>query len=150
MNIRRVGAASLSALALTVTGVAIANPASAGPNNTTQKGLVNLSLTDTTVQLPIALAANVCGVAVNVLATATATSPVNCTATGVSTATRNKGGGGNNTRQNGLVNVAITDTTIQVPIAIAANICGVAVNILATQTFTSPVTCTALGGSSAR
>ncbi|MEP6761269.1 MAG: hypothetical protein ABJA93_07875 [Sporichthyaceae bacterium] len=66
------------------------------------------------------------------------------------------------TRQNGLVNVALTDTTVQVPIAvaanvsatdtvvqipvgIAANVCGVAVSVLAGPNIQFPVTCTAKG-----
>ena len=32
--------------------------------------------------------------------------------------------------QSGLVNLALVDTTVQVPVAVAANICGVSVNIL--------------------
>jgi hypothetical protein len=39
----------------------------------------------------------------------------------------------NRQNQEGLVNVALQDTTIQVPIAAAVNICGVAVNILVDQ-----------------
>lgn len=134
--------ASTSAAALLGLG-ALAGPASAA-NNVDQQGLVNLALTDTTVQLPIAIAANVCGVAVNVLANQTGAAPVDCTATGTTEAQRAEGGP-NNTRQRGLVNVAVTDTTIQVPIAIAANVCGVTVNALSTATAAAPVTCTADG-----
>jgi len=126
---------------------AIGGPAIAA-NRTSQDGLVNLALTDTTVQLPIALAANVCGVAVNVLASQLATGPVDCDAAGATSASRD-GGGSNNTRQSGLVNVAVTDTTVQAPIGIAANVCGVAVNVLANATATSPVDCTASGVSMA-
>ncbi len=36
-------------------------------------------------------------------------------------------------QQRGLVNVNIEDTTIQVPIAVAANLCDVNVNVLAVQ-----------------
>ena len=43
-----------------------AGPASA--QHTSQSGLVNVSLTDTNVQLPVAIAANVCGVQANVIA----------------------------------------------------------------------------------
>ena len=35
--------------------------------------------------------------------------------------------------QEGLVNVAVTDITVQVPIAVAANVCDVSVNVLAEQ-----------------
>ncbi len=145
-TLTRVTMTGAAALAL---GVGVAAPASAAPNNANQTGLVNLALQDTTIQVPLAVAANVCGVAVNVLAAATATGPVDCTATGVSTATRTGGGGANNANQTGLVNVAIQDTTVQVPIAVAANICGVAVNLIAAQTTTGTTTCDALAGSGA-
>jgi hypothetical protein len=35
--------------------------------------------------------------------------------------------------QEGLVNVNVSDITVQVPVAIAANVCGVAVNVLSEQ-----------------
>lgn len=149
MNVRRTAAALTSAAALTVTGVAMATPAGAAPNNATQEGLVNLALQDTTVQLPIALAADVCGVAVNLLANGTATGPVDCTAEGVSTAERERGGP-NNARQNGLVNVAVQDTTVQVPVAVAANICGVTVNAISSLNLVGETTCDALAESGAQ
>jgi len=125
----------------------VAGPAGAA-NRTSQEGLVNLALTDTTVQLPISLAANVCGVAVNVLASQLGQGPVDCDAASGATAV-SRDSGSNNTRQSGLVNVAVTDTTVQAPIGIAANVCGVAVNVLANATATSPVDCTATGVSMA-
>jgi len=120
--------------------------AAPGDAATRQTGLINVSLTDTTVQVPIAVAANVCGVAVNVLAAAVAQGPVDCQAIGGSEAVFvDNGGGGGDTTQTGLVNVSATNTTVQVPVGIAANICGVAVNVLATATVLSDVTCTAEG-----
>lgn len=124
---------------------AFAAPASAGPNSVAQQGLVNLALTDTTVQVPIGIAANICGVAVNVLAATNVTGPVACDAGSGATAQRAGGGGSNNTSQSGLVNIAVTNTTILVPVAVAANICGVAVNVLAGPTAILPVQCTAKG-----
>jgi len=128
--------------------VGLAIPALAA-SSTTQHGLVNVAATNTTVQVPIAVAANICGVTVNALATATSTSPVTCTATGVAIATAPSGGGSSHTTQTGLVNVSLTNTTVQVPVGIAANLCGVTANILASGTTTAPVTCTALGNSTA-
>lgn len=96
-----------------------------------QDGLVNVYAENTTVQVPIGVAANVCGVAVNVLANVADFDSVTCTATGVATADNEPRGGGGNVRQSGLVNLALVDTTVQVPVAVAANICGVSVNILA-------------------
>jgi len=47
----------------------------------------------------------------------------------------------------GLVNVTVADNTVQVPVGVAlnvaANVCGVGVNVLATQLGTSgPISCT--------
>lgn len=148
MQIRRTAAALTSAAALSLTGAAMATPASAAPNDVQQQGLVNLALQDTTVQLPISVAANVCGVALNVLAQATDVGDVDCTAEGVTLA-ENDGGGSNTANQEGLVNVAVQDTTVQVPIAVAANICGVAVNLLASETFVGEVTCDTLAEAAA-
>ena len=36
-------------------------------------------------------------------------------------------------QQSGLVNVEIGDVTVAVPVAVAANICGIDVNVIATQ-----------------
>ena len=88
---------------------ALAAPAAAAPNSIAQDGLVNLALTDTTIQVPIAVAANICGVAVNILAATNVTGPVDCDAGADATAQRAGGSGGNNTRQSGLVNIAVTE-----------------------------------------
>jgi len=146
-SVARVTTTTAAALAL---GIGLVAPATAGPNRANQDGLVNLALQDTTVQVPVALAANICGVAVNVLATATAVAPVDCMAEGVSIAQGPGDGGANNARQSGLVNVAVQDTTVQVPIAIAANICGVSVNLLSGLTFVGPTTCDALADAAAQ
>lgn len=114
-----------------------------------QNGLVNVDVSNNTVQVPVGIAANVCGVAANILASATVTSPVNCTAMSGATAYSTGTGGGGSTNQQGLVNLAITNNTIQVPIGIAANICGVAANVLATGTATGPARCSALGNAGA-
>jgi hypothetical protein len=126
--------------------VVAASPAAA---QTRQQGLVNVAVTDTTVQVPIALAANICGVAVNILATAANLGDVDCTAEGVAVAEDQGGKGNNNVRQRGLINLAVTDTTIQVPVAVAANVCGLAVNVLANALNAGEVDCTATGVSSA-
>src|SRR5688500_1934834 len=117
---RFAGIAVLAVLSVCVS----AAPAMAQTN---QDGLVNVALTDTNVQVPIGIAANVCGVAANVLATSALTGPVDCDAFAGATAQR-QGGSGGSTRQSGLVNIALTDTNIQVPVGVAANICGISVN----------------------
>jgi len=136
---------ALLAVCVTATlAVVAASPAAAQR----QDGLVNVAITDTTVQVPIAVAANVCGVAVNVLATAGNLGDVECAAEGVSIA-ENQGGGGQAPNQSGLINVAVTNTTVQVPVSVAANICGVAVNLLARGLSTGDVECDAEGVSRA-
>lgn len=101
-----------------------------------QDGLVNVNVSDVVVQLPIAVAANVCEVAVNVLAeqirdgdAATCTS----LAEPGSTVDWNDGNRQSKGQQRGLVNVNVSDIVVQVPIAVAANVCEVAVNVLARQ-----------------
>jgi hypothetical protein len=139
----RVGLALLATVATGALGAT-----AAGAQN--QSGLVNVAVVNNTVQIPIGIAANVCGVTVNLLATATTTSPVDCTAVAGATATStgNPGGGGGG-NQSGLVNIYIADNTIQVPVGIAANICGVAANILAQGTSSGPATCNATGNGTA-
>jgi hypothetical protein len=130
---------------MAVTAAVAASPAAAQVN---QEGLVNVAITDTTVQVPVGIAANVCGVAANVLATAANVGDVDCTAEGVAVAEHENGNGGS-VKQKGLVNLAITNTTIQIPVAVAANVCGVLVNVLARGLNTGDVTCTATGVSRA-
>lgn len=115
-----------------------------------QSGLVNVAVVDNTVQIPIGVAANVCGVAVNVLSTATLTSPVDCTAISGATATSTgNGGGGGGGNQQGLVNLYVANNTIQIPVGVAANVCGVAANVLAQGVATGSATCNALGNGTA-
>ena len=137
---------TLAALAVALTGLAGTSAAGAQTN---QSGLVNVAVVGNTVQVPIGIAANVCGVAVNILSSATMTSPANCTAVSGATAFSSGSGGGGGTNQQGLVNIAVTNNTIQVPVGIAANICGVAANVLASGVSTGSATCNALGNATA-
>jgi len=137
---------TMAAFAAAVSCLAGVSAASAQPQ---QNGLVNVAVVDNTVQIPIGVAANVCDVAVNVLATATVTSPADCTAVAPATAFSTGGGGGGGGSQSGLVNLWVSDNTIQVPIGIAANICDVAVNVLAQGTATGPAECAAVGNATA-
>ena len=115
-------------LAAICMAAAAAAPASAANQN----GLVNINLEDNVVQVPVAIAANVCEIDVAVLVGILAdTGSTTCDAEAFSGATvgsRPEGGG--NTRQNGLINVNIEDNVVQVPIAAAANICDVEIAIL--------------------
>ena len=136
-------------LILAVAMVALSGLVAASVAGAQQRGLVNVAVVDNTVQIPIGVAANVCDVSVNVLAAATATSPVNCTAIGGATATSAGNGGGGSGNQSGLVNLYVANNTVQVPIGIAANICGVAANVLAQGVVTGDAACAALGNGTA-
>lgn len=110
-----------AALAVTVA------PASAAQ----QRGLVNINLEDNVVQVPVAIAANVCNVDVAVLVGLLAdTGSAVCNAEAFSGATVTPREQGGNTRQNGLINVNLENNTVQIPIAAAANICDVTVAVL--------------------
>jgi hypothetical protein len=124
--------------------LAFAAPASA---QNQQEGLVNVALEDITVQLPIAIAANVCDVNVAVLAEL-ADQGGTCRATADSAASSGPSGGGS-TQQEGLVNVLVDDVVVQVPIALAANICDVNVAVLATV-LDDASACTAAANSDAQ
>lgn len=125
-------------------GASIGFVPSLGAQPVEQSGLVNVNAQDTTIQVPVAVAANICGVDVNVLASNIADAPVECTADGVSIAQDSDRPGGP-VSQDGLVNVNLQDTTVQVPVAIAADICGVDANVLAQEVGDAPATCTAGG-----
>lgn len=117
--------------------LALITPASAVPGNKVGDTLVNVQISDVTIAVPVAIAANLCDINVNVLATQVLLGDTDCTATAESIATpgSNGGNGGQNGNQagNSLVNVQITDVEVLVPIALAANLCNVNVNILARQ-----------------
>ncbi|MBA3422775.1 MAG: hypothetical protein H0U12_12970 [Thermoleophilaceae bacterium] len=116
-----------------------------------QSGLVNVAVVDNTVQVPIAVAANVCDLQVGILAQQLRQGPVDCRATADAIATRsNGGGGGGGGPQQGLVNLAITNNTIQVPVGIAANICGVQAAVLAQELEQGAATCEAEGNAEAQ
>lgn len=159
-RIRLALVSGFAAVALAAVGAA---PASAQTNN--QSGLVNVNVQDLALQVPasvavpVSVAANVCGVDVNVLANALNNGPVSCTATSdssaLNTAVANAmtgqggGGGGASNHQSGLVNVNLQDVAIQVPVSVAvpvgvaANVCGVNANVLASQLQNGGASCTA-------
>jgi hypothetical protein len=131
--------AALMALSFTVT------PASAAR----QSGLVNINLEDNVVQVPVALAANICDIEVAVLVNRlrdTGTSTCDATALSEATVTPRDGGNGS-TRQDGLINVNIEDNFVQIPIAAAANVCDVTVAVLVGAILKDDATsCTADAG----
>jgi hypothetical protein len=97
-----------------------------------QSGLVNINLERNVVQVPVALAANICNLEVNLLVGELiddGEAVCNADAFADATVTPRDGGNGS-TRQDGLINVNIQDNTVQIPIAAAANVCDVDVAIL--------------------
>ena len=46
-------------------------------------------------------------------------------------------------QQSGLVNVDLSNNAVQVPVAVAANVCGVQANVIASNTFGGNAFCTA-------
>ena len=123
----RKGFVSLIATVMLAVAGAVA-PAAAQPNQT---GLVNINVSDNVVQVPVAIAANVCNVDVNVLVGQLIDlGEATCNADAFSNAEVTPRERGGNTRQNGLINVNLENNTVQVPIAAAANICDVDIAIL--------------------
>lgn len=138
---RIAGVTAAAAISLSAVGLS-AGSVDAAPIS--QNGLVNVAASDVNVQIPIAAAANICGVGVAVLATATNLGDVDCTADGVALA-NNNGSSGGPVNQRGLVNVALTDVNVQVPVTVAANVCGVAVGVLAQASNLGDVACNTAG-----
>ena len=127
------GAIAAAGLVAGGTGIAQAAPV-------TQEGLVNVNLTDITVQVPVAVAANICDVNVGVLVSELrdASAPCDADASPDATVTRSDSGP---VTQNGLVNVNATDLAVQVPIGIAANVCDVNVAVLVDQFLDTATPC---------
>ena len=137
----------VSGLLAVVATAAIAMPAAA---QTQQRGLVNVNLEDIDIGVPIAVAANICDLDVNALAEVRRLGGTACTADAESGAVFGPGNGGNSgARQEGLVNVNVSDVIVKVPVSVAANICDVAVNVLAQPREAGRVTCDAVAESDA-
>ena len=144
---RRIFACSFAALTLALgAGVSTAGA------QTTQNGLVNVNVSDVTVQIPIAVAANVCGLQVGALAVnLVQTGQATCDSSAFSTAgTVTPAPTGGPTTQTGLVNVNVSGVTVQLPVMLAANVCGVQLAALAVDVLQDGTAmCTAQGNASA-
>jgi hypothetical protein len=138
--------ASIVVALIALTAGLIAAPASA---QTQQEGLVNVNLEDIDIGVPISVAANICDLDVNVLAEARQLGETACTADAESGAVFGPDQGGASPRQEGLVNVNVSDVVVKVPVSVAANICDVAVNVLSQQRENGRVTCDAVADSEA-
>ena len=131
---------------LVVSVAALAMSSTAAAQHQAGDSLVNVQIGDITALVPIGVAANLCDINANVLAVQAREGGAECTATATSTATPgpgNKNDNGGHQAGNSLVNVQIGDVTLMLPIAIAANVCDVNVNILALQLRQGGATCTA-------
>jgi hypothetical protein len=113
-----------------------------------QQGLVNVNIENVTVQIPISVAANICGVSVNVLVDEITQGSTKCRDGAIALAEDADSAAGQSS-QEGLINVNITDVDVQAPIAVAADVCGVAVNVLVQDLKQGPVDCEAYGQSAA-
>jgi hypothetical protein len=127
---------------------AVAALAASSPAAAQQRGLVNINVEDNVVQVPVAIAANICDVTVAVLVSDLRDGSATCDALATSGATVTpRTDTGPPTRQDGLINVNLENNTVQIPIAAAANICDVSVLVLATEILLSDATsCTARAG----
>ena len=130
-----------SALVLTLVGPVAAQ-------NRAGNSLVNVQISDVTIAVPVAVAANLCDISVNVLARQLGAGDTSCEADATSIATPGTGGnGGGNRAGHSLVSVQIADLEVLLPISVAANVCDVAVNVLAVQLQVGDVTCDAVATS---
>jgi len=139
-----VGAAAPLLTTVGLAGIVSADAATA----VEQSGLVNLNLTGVTVQLPVALAANLCDVTVGVLVEELSDGSSPCEASSNSDAAVTTQDGGP-VEQDGLVNVNVTDVVVQAPIAIAANVCDVTVGVLVERLLDSASPCDATASADA-
>ena len=143
-EVHKMRLAVAAALAL-VASLAVALPASA---QTQQQGLVNVNLEDIDIGVPISVAANICDLDVNVLADIRQAGDTACVADAESGAVFGPNRGGN-ARQEGLVNVNVSDVVVKVPVSVAANICDVSANVLAQMREHGRATCDAVADSDA-
>jgi hypothetical protein len=120
--------------------VGFAAPANAAPVN--QEGLVNVNVTDLAVQVPIGIAANICGVNVAALVDTFQDAPVDCDAAVDNTVLVEQSDSGP-VNQQGLVNLNVTGVGVQIPVGVAANICDVNVAVLVQNVTDAADTCTA-------
>ena len=143
MSIKRRAALTLAGAASAA--VMVIAPGTAGAaNNQAGNSLVNVQIGDVLVQVPVAVAANLCDVNVNVLAQQAAAGAPTCTADADATADGPPGPGASSNRAgDSLVNVQLGDITAQLPIGVAANICDVNANVLAAQSKLGEAACTA-------
>jgi hypothetical protein len=114
-----------------------------GAANNAGDNLINVQVSDVTILVPVAVAADLCDINVNALADQVDAGRTLCDATAQSAASPGSNQSGGNTAGNSLVNVQLDDVFVAVPIAVAANVCDVNVNVLAQQLRLGQATCDA-------
>ncbi|MGK5111294.1 hypothetical protein [Geodermatophilus sp. CPCC 205506] len=126
MHTRTLAAAATLALGATV---GLASPAAAQPN---QQGLINVNISDLVVQIPVAIAANICDVNIAVLVADLVDDAATCNAeaTPDADAEITTTDGGAPPTQDGLVNVNVSSINVQAPIGVVANVCDVNAAVL--------------------
>ncbi|MGR3572877.1 hypothetical protein [Brevirhabdus sp.] len=120
-----------------------------------QTGLVNVSVDDNVVQVPVGVAANACGVDVSALSgflgsdeTACSIDQSTAAQNGIKAAKNNAGNdpkikqGSDGGDQSGLVNVSVDDNVVQVPISVAANVCDLDISALSEFVGSDDTACT--------
>ena len=137
--------ALLGSLVLTLAMVGGVSAAPGG--NQAGDSLVNVQVSNLNVLVPVAVAANLCDINVNILAAQADLGDTTCTATAESQASpgwnNGNGGSGGNQAGDSLINVQLDNVTVAVPIALALNICDLDVNVLARQFAAGDTECDA-------
>ena len=143
---RRLLATSIAGTAL---AVALVGPVAA--QNEAGDSLINVQISDVEVLVPIGIAANLCDINANVLAIQDRAGGADCKANAESVASPGSDGGdgADNTAGDALVNVQLSDVTVQLPISVAANVCDVNINALAQQFRQGGAECVAESSSQA-
>jgi hypothetical protein len=147
LSFRKLFAAVVATTTLSLMG---AGSVSAQPQ---QNGLVNVNISDNVVQVPIGIAANICDVNVAVLVDdfLDQAAPCRADATGQAFVTSPDGGGEPGPGdQTGLVNLNISGNQVQIPLAVALNVCDVNVAVLVDLFDDDAATCEARARGRAR
>src|SRR5688500_12255127 len=93
---------------------------------------VVVDISDLSVTVPVPLAADLCDLPADAPSPHSGLGDADCAATPSAIATAGSGSDGDPADQDGLVNVNVSNITAQAPLALAANICDVDVNVLST------------------
>ncbi len=117
-----------------------------------QEGLVNLNISDnnTVIQVPVAVAVQLCDISANVIAEKRDRGETACNITQEQANEANLSGPGlgqgqgQQAQQEGLVNINVegNQTALQVPVAVAVQLCDVSANVIAKKRDRGETACT--------